>query len=163
MAFQDNTARYSRPGRIGKFWNISGLAVGPIEMGQYFKDDVMLIQTFLKRIAENLRSGAGSQGPPRPIPAVDGFFGPITKDWLSFFQGKKELVPDGEVSKPPLGRSIGLRSGKPYCIFLLNEDFDALEHDWFMHLGTDSRTHPDLRAALRRNQPKGTPLDITPP
>lgn len=157
MATVDNVARYSRPGRIETFWNVS-YEVGPREFAGYAKDDVMLIQTFLRQIAENLPDG--TLRPVRPIPGVDGIFGPDTHEWLKSYQARKELSPDGQVTRPPLGRSIGLKTGKPYVIFLLNEDFEALDHTWHSHFLTDARTHPQLRAALNRNWPKGLPKPL---
>ena len=157
MAAVDNVARYSRPGRIETFWNVS-YEVGPHELAAYARDDVMLIQTFLNQIGTKLP--AGTLRPARKIPDVDGVFGPDTHAWLEWYQEKNELPADGQVTRPPLGRSVGLKTGKPYVIFLLNEEFDALDHNWHAHLHTDSRTHPQLRAALIRNWPRGIPRSL---
>jgi hypothetical protein len=154
MAVIDNFARYSRPGRIERFWNVS-YEVGPHEFAAYARDDVMLLQTFLRQIGLNLPDG--TLRPVHPIPEVDGIFGPATHTWLEWYQGRKELSADGQVTRPPLGRSVGLKTGKPYVIFLLNEDFEALDSIWHSNLHTDRRTHPQLRAALDRNWPRGLP------
>ncbi|MHC5543084.1 hypothetical protein ACYOEI_33090 [Singulisphaera rosea] len=152
MPFLD-TAYYGRPMPLppGGFWNVSQ-SVGPILNGPYTPGDVMLLQTLLKEIFRLPRPiPSAPSGPVTPIHGkihVNGTFDLSTSTHLLHYQQTRNLFGDGQLTKPPVGRSIGINSGKVYTIFLLNEEFRLSDSSWFENLSTDSKTNPMLRAAL---------------
>ena len=79
--------------RDSLFYNTDGF-VGPakapgIHRGAHNrKDDVMLVQHFLKIVAQNPAKFRNPSSPPKKFPTmkVDGFYGDITASWIGAFQ-----------------------------------------------------------------------------
>jgi hypothetical protein len=133
-----------------KWYNINH-DVGPHRFVSYRRDDVLLVQLFLRQIGSNPDSFFKSVKyiQPEDLIEVDGVFGRETQKWIVWYQGSRDLTtPYGKVSRARSGQT---RAGKYYTIVLLNADFAKLAPDWHENLSTDGRTPPELRDALLRN------------
>jgi hypothetical protein len=89
-------------------------------------DDVMLVQFFLKKIAENPGKFDRPFFPPRQhlLMKVDGKFGEITRTWIEKFQNHlnnigRTMLRDGVVDRVRNGTSIGER-GRLFTLAMLN-------------------------------------------
>jgi hypothetical protein len=89
-------------------------------------DDVMLVQYFLKKIAENPGKFNRPFIPPREhlIMKVDGKFGEITRTWIEKFQNHlnnlgKPTLRDGVVDRIRNGGSLSDK-GRVFTLSLLN-------------------------------------------
>lgn len=79
MAFKDTLEFEELP----IFYNIN-FAVG--DNAPNMKEDVMLVQFFLREVYKGRTSFDPAEKPPRGEMKVDGVCGPITKNWLLKFQ-----------------------------------------------------------------------------
>lgn len=141
------------------FYNVS-FAVGPGRTPPNRRDDVLLVQYFLKTIAGTVVVGPGWEvwTPPktaRPF-LVDGVMGPVTAAWIKSYQnGQRWLFKDGVVD-----RALGVYSSishTPYTILSLNHHFRNVEWEKFKALEDDRDAPDELRAAIRRSRGRGAP------
>ena len=96
-------------GPNGRFYTVD-YSVGASGLNR--KDDVMLVQFYLKRIYDN-PFGGYSRPDPSQVMKVDGSCGPITKRWILDFQQTAQskdmqptsIVPDGRVDRVPHGNA----------------------------------------------------------
>jgi hypothetical protein len=123
------------------FWNIDS-AVG--KSGPNFKQDVMLVQFFLKKIFADptLFVDADSL-------ELDGLFGPKTQSFILKFQqlvlrAGQSIVADGQVNRCRGGDFVSKTSGKTYTIIWLNSSYQKRNPSSFPDLRGDG----DLPGAL---------------
>lgn len=134
------------PGSASKWYNVHA-NVGPQRFIAYRKDDVLLVQLFISQIAKNPFWVYPKFPQPSEALEVDGVFGRITKTWIEWYQGSRDLTPDGQVSFAPSGQTAGK---KYYTIVSLNSEFAAVDVNWHYNLSQDPRTPPELRYALQK-------------
>jgi hypothetical protein len=89
-------------------------------------DDVMLVQFFLKKIAENPSKFTRPFFPPKEhlIMKVDGKFGEITRTWIEKFQNHlnnlgRPVLRDGVVDRIRNGSDLGDK-GRLFTLAMLN-------------------------------------------
>jgi hypothetical protein len=162
MAFRD-TAR--DPGflrnlpkhRDNVFYNTDGFvgppgAPGPHRGSQNLPDDVMLVQHFLKIIAQNPGKFTNPFRPPKkfPVMKVDGVFGDITDHWIQAFQQHtanigRPVLRDAVVDKVLNGGSLAPH-GHVFTHVLINVGMGQVTGDDFWD---EWWKEPDVPGLLR--------------
>ena len=114
-----------------------------------YREDVLLVQFFLKRIYMNEFMKAQT---PKGQMKVDGNCGPITCNWILKFQidmmnGGLKCYPDGVVNKAGNNKSNweSSISKTNYTIRLINNGLRKLEPELYKSLAV----HPDVPHELR--------------
>jgi hypothetical protein len=130
-------------------YNVS-FAVG---YGRYnVRDDVLLVQYFLKKIWDKHRTKAQ---PPAGTMAVDGWMGPTTDRWIRNFQsGATMKIPDpsvmfqdGIVNRAVAAQSVA-GSDKSYTIVMLNYNFQVKYPELYPMLPAAPDLPPELAYSL---------------
>lgn len=119
------------------------------------RDDVLLVQYFLKKIYSKQGGHALSQ-PSKPM-VVDGYFGPTTRSWILMFQNDVRtsgfsVCVDGRVDPPTGAEGVGSISKTTYTILHMNDAFKFR----FPDIHAQMTTHPDVPAELRASLSQGT-------
>lgn len=122
------------------------------------RDDVLLVQYFLKRIYEKPVYETGSVTPQQGKMVLDGICGPTTLSWIGHFQLDMHAfgyncVVDQRVDRAR-GTAYSSISQTVYTILVLNNAF--MRH--YPEIFADMANHPDVPAQvraslLRRPQP----------
>ncbi len=138
------------------FFNLDA-DVGPIKFARYRHTDVQLIQVLLQIIDSNtpIMDPTGAKPPPKPVKPLlvdQGIFGPITKEWVNWFQLAAGLVHDGQVSHAPAGRSRGTKSGLVYTIIMMNDIAAAANPLRHFNIMSDPSVPVSLRNDLNRGR-----------
>src|SRR5262249_26735498 len=140
----ESAARAGDPGLSGQW---AGQRAAPNN-----RDDVMLVQFFLKRVYQNspryLRS-------PDGVMVIDGIIGPITQRWINRFQldtrnAGRSVRVDGIVNQAH--GSVASISRTVYTIIHLNSAFKEAEPAVFDDLEDDPEVPPELAAAIRNSK-----------
>lgn len=92
------------------------------------RDDVLLVQLFLRVARDTIGGCKGFVPPGRPEITVDGLNGPNTQAHLDFFLEEtnrrgNNLTRDGRVDPVLQGQQAGSISGKLYTILALNKEY----------------------------------------
>jgi peptidoglycan hydrolase-like protein with peptidoglycan-binding domain len=142
MAFidADNTGEADIP----YFYNLTSAVGGGREC---LKEDVMLVQYFLKKIYEHKNE---IKNKPYGEMVVDGKFGPITRNWILSFQIRQQANADGIVDKASnqANNRMGSISKTIYTIRLLNNGMRILYREFYRTLPYQQEVPADLRLAL---------------
>lgn len=115
-------------------WFVVSAAVGPGLAN--VADDVYLVQFLLRVAAETVGSYAGYVPPGEKPMAIDGRFGPQTRNYIAFYQqevnrrvGEKRLEPDGRIDPIKPGQQITGITRTFYTILDLNVAFRTRRGD----------------------------------
>jgi hypothetical protein len=141
------------------FYNVS-YAVGPVGTAPNRREDVLLVQYFLKNIAGTVVVGPGWKRwePPKTAQPllVDGWMGSVTAAWIKSYQDSlKLLYKDGRVD-----RALGVWTSitqTMYTIVLLNHHFQNAQFEKFKSLEDDVDAPAELRSAIRLSRKRGAP------
>jgi hypothetical protein len=140
------------------------LAVGPERTAPNRRDDVMLVQYFLKGIAKRPQGDplvfSGDWVPPRTVTGkpfqVDGLMGTDTAAWIKSYQNAlakgrpSDILTDGRID-----RMLGFRSSIShtfYTILFLNIEFGDVQLEKFKALEDDDEAPIELRVAIRASR-----------
>jgi hypothetical protein len=140
------------------------LAVGPGRTAPNRLDDVMLVQYFLKGIAETSQKDrlafSGDWVPPRTVTGkpfqVDGLMGTDTAAWIKSYQNAiakgrpSDVLADGRVD-----RVLGVWSSishTVYTLLFLNIEFGSVQNKTFQALEDDDEAPIELRVAIRASR-----------
>jgi hypothetical protein len=155
MAFRDLNIdlEVSRPDKHGTpfIYNLT-MAVG--NNGPNKRDDVMLVQFFIKRIFEN---PTRSRRPPdslKPL-VIDGICGPITTSWIDFYQDDvakdgADLIRVDHLVDRARRRGVSSISQTVYTICWMNLDFrnSGRMVGEFEDVHNDPEVPPELASAI---------------
>jgi hypothetical protein len=148
MAFVDSSLDIAVK-KYPYIYNVS-FAVG---YGRYnVRDDVLLIQYFLKKIWARLE-----RKPPIGVMEVDGLMGPTTDRWIRNFQsGGTMVTPDSTVMYQDgiVNRAVGAQeisgSEMNYTIVMLNYNFGKKYPELFYILPAAPDLPPELAYSLTK-------------
>jgi hypothetical protein len=148
------------------FYNVT-MAVGPLGTAPNRRDDVMLVQYFLKAIADYSKKfatylpfTAGKWSPPetgKPF-LVDGWMGSDTAAWIKSYQDAVAKPGYGILVDGRIDRALGISgsiSHTVYTILWLNQDFLSAQRPKFDALEDDAEAPDELRAAIRSSRARG--------
>ncbi len=120
------------------------------------KDDVLLVQFFLKVISEGPQK---SQYAPagRPPMKCDGLWGSNSQAYLNQYISANSaanpgapLTADGRVDPVAGGKFLGSRTGNLYTILALNKSYSLVRGQaMFSDITTDGVFPPDLKSSLK--------------
>ena len=147
MAFRDSTDNPVLP----MYYNVT-MAVGSPKNAPNRRDDVLLVQYFLREIYRN-PLGKTSFQKPKGVMVADGWWGPVTARWVLHFQQEsrnagKPVACDQRVDRCLTKSGISTISETLYTILRLNIDFRMMWPDVFPSLETAVNAPAELRAAL---------------
>jgi peptidoglycan hydrolase-like protein with peptidoglycan-binding domain len=141
----------------------TGSHSNPIDPGVFpmanRRDDVLLVQYLLKDVYGNANAFAPPlQRPAGPDMAVDGYFGPQTRQWIQHFQLESRrrgnnIATDGVVDPARHGTAAATISTTFYTIVLLNLAFRKARPGFFPNVALDRSCPAELKAALLSRPP----------
>ena len=118
------------------------------------RDDVLLVQLFLRVLMEPGGSEAPYVPPGRRPLAIDGVCGDDTLAYIRFYQEEAQRrfpqapVPDGRVDPMRSGSVIASISHKVYMLVALNVGYREKRGDLYLNIGSDPLFPAELRKSL---------------
>lgn len=153
MAFIDSSLELGEKmnAKYPYIYNVS-FAVG---YGKYnVRDDVLLVQYFLKKIWDKHKTKAQ---PPAGVMKVDGFMGPTTHRWIKNFQsGATMKTPDPTVMyqdgivNRAVADSLIAETERTWTIVMLNYNFEVKYPELYYILPLAPDLPPELAYSLSR-------------
>jgi hypothetical protein len=118
------------------------------------RDDVQLVQLFLRIATEDAPNSPGFKPPGQPMIEPDGIFGPTTQKYISYFQEEvdrrrnaKLLSRDGIVDPVKSGSARGSLSNTMYTILALNAAMRSRRGDSYK-IENEAKFPSELKKAL---------------
>jgi len=123
------------------------------------RDDVLLVQFFLKVVSEGPKKSELTPGGRGPM-KTDGIWGPISQAFLNQFiavnsaqNPGRPLKQDGRVDPVVDGKATGAKAGLVFTILALNISYKNVRGSVALQdITTDAAFPPALRPSLKINQ-----------